>query len=120
MAATYNDIPPGATAVTAISSTLGGGSVPGNRRRKRVRVTADAAYVTGGYAPPSLNQLGFLVQIDYCDIVNQGPLNGQGNLAWVWNTATQKLQLMVVSTGAELANGNSAANNFCDCVFEGF
>jgi hypothetical protein len=116
MAPTYNDIPPGAVAVAPIGTVPKG--VPGNRYTKSVRVTGDAAYPTGGYAPPTLNQLGFSDQIDSCLISNEHP--GATASYWLWNTLTQKLQLIVTATGAELANGQDAHLAFCDCLFIGF
>lgn len=114
MAATYNDIPEGPVAVVTVSTVARG--VPGNRYTKRIRVTGDAAYPTGGYAVTP-QQLGFPVQIDYCDIGNEVP--GATASGWLWNTVTQKLQLIVGATGAELANGQNAALAFVDCTFTG-
>ncbi len=119
MALTVNDIPPGAVAVVANGTVVG--KVPGDRRRKRVRITADANYLTGGYQlTPAM--FGFSTQIDYVDISNDsgGPSGAVGNLSWYYNTVTQKLQLIVVSTGVELANAQTAALCAIDVVGEGF
>lgn len=117
MAATINDIPPGATAIVTNGTVVG--KVPGDRRRKRIRVTADAAYPTGGYQLTTA-MFGFSTQIDYVDIING---NGPGSVAeheWFYNTVTQKLQIILNSTGAELGNGATAALDTCDVVGEGF
>lgn len=116
MAPTFNDVPPGPQAIVAIGTVPG--LVPGSRRQRRVRVTGDAAYPTGGYAPPSLAQLGFAEQIDYCDLGNEHPGGTAGY--WLWNTATGKLQIIVTATGVELGNGNDAHLAFVDCLFTGF
>lgn len=119
MAATFNDIPPGATAVVATGTVVA--KVPGDRRRKRFRVTGDASYPTGGY-PVTPANCGFSTQIDYLDIVNDGagPAGAVANASWFWNTVTQKLQIMVPSTGAEIANATDVHTMTCDCVAEGF
>src|SRR5690348_12078063 len=76
------------------------GKVPGDRKRVRANIAGDAAYPTGGY-PVAPADLGFAGQIDYLDIVNEAIT------IWgaFWNRAAQKLQLYVLSTGAEVANG---------------
>lgn len=116
MAVTFNDIPAGPVAIVAVGTVPKG--VPGDRFNKRVRATGDAAYPTGGYPAPTPAQLGFGVQIDYAAIANQHP--GGTDSFWLWNTATQKLQLIVSATGVELANGQDAHLAFADVVFTGY
>jgi hypothetical protein len=119
VALTVNDIPPGATAIVANGTVVG--KVPGDRRRKRLRLTADANYLTGGYQLTA-GMFGFSTQIDYVDITNDGagPSGAVANLNWFYNTVTQKMMLIVVSTGVELANGQTAALCSVDIVGEGF
>jgi hypothetical protein len=119
LALTQNDIPPGPAAIVASGSIVG--KVPGDRRRKRIRITADTNYLTGGYQlTPAM--FGFSTQIDYVDISNDGcgAPGAVANLSWFYNTVTQKMQLIVVSTGAELGNGQTAAGCTADIVGEGF
>jgi hypothetical protein len=119
LAATINDIPPGPNAVVANGSIVG--KVPGDRRRKRIRLTGDANYLTGGYQlTPAM--FGFSTQIDYVDISNdsQGPPGAVAGVSWFYNTVTQKMQLIVDATGAELGNGQTAALCSIDLVGEGF
>lgn len=113
---TYNDIPPGPAAVVALGTAQR--RVPGDRYQKRVRVTGDAAYPTGGYAAPTPQQLGFSVQIDGANIEQQHP--GGTDSFWLFNTVTQKLQLIVSGTGNELGNGQDAHLAFCDVTFIGY
>lgn len=118
MTATINDIPKGALAVVANGTVPA--TVPGARERKRIRLTADNNYLTGGYQlTPAM--FGFAFQIDYVDLVNdsQGATGAVANLSWFYNTLTQKMQLIVVSTGVELANAQSAAGCSIDLVGEG-
>lgn len=120
MAKKVNDIPPGPTAIVAAGTIVG--NVPGNRRRKRIRVTGDAAYPTGGY-PLLAADFGFSTQIDFVDIVNDGsgdPATAPANMSWYYDTVTQSLELQVPSTGAEVANGTDVHLATTDVVGEGF
>ena len=119
MAKTVNDIPPGPTAVVAAGTVVG--PVPGNRRVKRIRVTGDASYPTGGY-PLLPGDFGFGTQIDYVKIINdgQGAPGAPANMSWFYNTVTQKMQLMVPSTGAEVANTTDVHLATADLEGEGF
>lgn len=85
-----------------------------DRSRIRAAITADVSYPTGGY-PITPQDLGFGRQIDYLDIVNEG-ISVWGSS---WNRATQKLQLYVLSTGAEVANAVDVHTFSCDVVAEG-
>lgn len=119
MALTVNDIPPGATAIVANGTVVG--KVPGDRRRKRIRITADTNYLTGGYQlTPAM--FGFSTQIDYVDMSNDsgGAPGAVAELGWFYNTVTQKMQLIVNSSGNELGNGQTAAGCSMDIVGEGF
>lgn len=89
------------------------GDAPGNRKVVRKVITGDVAYPAGGY-PIAPGDLGFGFQIDYLEIINDGtgPAGGPANLSWFWNRATQKLQLIVVSTGVENA---TADVHLCSC-----
>lgn len=91
--------------------------VPGARTTKRMRITGSGAYVTGGYALTPQN-FGFGEQIDYLDIVNELP--GATASYWYWNTATQKLQLIVTATGAELGNGQNDGAAAVDVIAYGY
>ena len=119
MAATFQDIPPGALAPVAAGTVPG--KVPGDRKWKLIRITADANYLTGGYALTPAN-FGFGTQIDFVILANDGTGNTgtTGALNWVWNTQTQKMQLFTSSTGAELGNGQTAAGCFMDIIGVGF
>ena len=119
MAATFYDIPPGATAIVAPGTIVA--KVPGDRRRKRFRLTGDANYPTGGY-PILPASIGFATQIDYVDITNDGAgaPGAVANASWFWNTSTQKMQVVVPSTGAEIGNGTNVSTMTCDCAAEGF
>lgn len=117
MAKTVNDIPRGPAAVVAKGTVPY--APPGNRYRKRIRITGDANYLTGGY-PLVPADFGFGFQIDYVHIINDGdgdPLTAPANLCWFYDTVNQKLKLQVVSTGAEFANGNDA--HLCSADLEG-
>jgi hypothetical protein len=117
MAKTVQDILPGGAVAAAGTFP---GKVPGDRRVVRKVITGDAAYPAGGY-PIVPGDLGFTYQIDYLKIINDGtgPAGGVGNLAWFWNRATQKLQLLVVSTGVENATADVHLST-CDIEAEGF
>jgi hypothetical protein len=116
MAKTVNDIAPGGAIVAAGSVP---NRVPGDRKRTFRRITGDNNYQAGGY-PIAPADLGFAYQIDYLKIINDASApGGLANVSWYWNTATQSLQLIVVSTGAELANGQNASALTCDVEAEG-
>ena len=117
MAKTVNDIAPGGATVAQGSVP---GKVPGDRKVVRKQITADANYPAGGY-PIAPGDLGFAYQIDFLRIINDGtgPAGGVGNLSWFWNRATQKLQLIVVSTGVENATADVHLST-CDIEAEGF
>jgi hypothetical protein len=95
------------------------GDTPGNRRVVRKVVTGDANYPAGGY-PITPGDLGFALQIDYLEIINDsaGPTGAPANVSWFWNRATQKMQLMVVSTGVENATADMHLAS-CDIRAEG-
>lgn len=118
MAKTVNDIPKGPLAIVAQNTVPG--EVPGNRKWVFKRITADASYVTGGY-PILPADVGLGTQIDYTIIINDsgGPPSASNVNSWYWNTVTQKLQAIVISTGAELGNGQSLAGATCDMIFIG-
>lgn len=86
----------------------------GGRRKYRFNIAMDNNYPTGGYAITPAN-LNFAEQIDFLDIVNEN-IN-----AWsaIWNRATQKIQLVVMSTGAEVANATDVHTFNCDVAVEG-
>jgi hypothetical protein len=111
----FNDIPAGPNAV--VTSGTVQKNVPGNRYTKRQRMTGTGSYPTGGYAVTPA-QLGFSEQIDYLDIVNELP--GATASWWTWNTVTQKLQLIVVATGNELANAQNDGGATVDFIAYGF
>ena len=113
--ATHNDIPPGPTAVVALGTVIR--QVPGSRYAKRIRVTGSGSYPTGGYVITPA-QCGFNEQIDYCDITNEHP--GTTASYWLWNTVTQKLQLIVTATGNELGAAQNDGTAFADCTFSGY
>lgn len=117
MAKTVQDIAPGGGLQAAGTFQ---GPVPGNRRVKRIQVTGDNSYPTGGYpiAPADFN----MAALDYVRIINDGTgaPGGPANVAWFFNKATQKLQLIVVSTGAELANATDVHLCTADLEGEGF
>jgi hypothetical protein len=117
VAATLKDIPAGATAVVALGTIPKG--VPGSRYSKRVRLTGDTSYPTGGYAVTAAN-FGFAVQIDYLEIINQ--LMGATNAGYQWgyNTVTQKLQLFVQSSAAEVTAATDVHDYSCDVVATGY
>jgi hypothetical protein len=120
VAKTVNDIPPGPTAIVAKGTIPG--AVPGQFRVKRARITGDANYPTNGY-PLLPSDFGFAVQINYVKIINDGsgdPATAPQNLAWFYDTVAQALELQVVSTGAELANGQDAHLCTCDIEVEGY
>lgn len=117
MAKTVQDIARGGATVAQNTVV---GDTPGNRRVVRKVITADANYPAGGY-PISAADLGFAFQIDYLEIINDasGPAGGVGNLSWFWNRATQKLQLIVVSTGVENATADVHLSS-CEIRAEGY
>lgn len=117
MAKTVNDIAPGGGIVPA--GTIAA-KVPGDRKVKRIRVTGDANYPAGGY-PLLPGDFGFAFQIDFVRIINDGTgaAGGVGNLSWFWNTATQKMMLLVVSTGVENATADVHLSSV-DCEAEGY
>lgn len=117
MAATYNDIPAGPQAVVAVGSVVRG-ITAGGRYSKRIRLTGSGSYVTGGYALPALNLMGMSTQVDYVNVQNQNP--GATDSYWLWNTVTQKAQLIVSSTGAELAAAQNDGAAFVDLDVIGF
>lgn len=90
------------------------GKVPGDRKAIRFNFAADNSYPTGGY-PIAPSDIGFASQIDYIDVVNEN-VTAFGAF---WNRATQKMQLVVYSTGAEVANAVNVAAFNCDCRAEG-
>jgi hypothetical protein len=115
MAKTVNDIPPGPLAVVAAGTITG--KVPGDRKRKRIRITGDNSYPAGGY-PVLPADAGFASQIDFLDIINENA-GTVGADTWLWNTLTQKLQLIVLATGAEIAAATNCTTAFCDVAVEG-
>ena len=119
MALTVNDIPPGPTAIVTNGTVVG--KVPGDRRRKRIRITGDASYTSGGYQVTAA-MFGFSTQIDYIDISNDGAgaSGALGNASWFYNTVTQKMQIIVPSTGNEIGNGTDVHTMTCDIIGEGF
>ena len=105
--------------ITVIAPGTGTGlprnqAITNDRPRNRFTLAADNSYPTGGYAITPA-QLGFASQIDYLDIVNENIS------AWSasWNKATQKLQFLGMSTGAEVANNTNLAGATCDVIAEG-
>jgi hypothetical protein len=117
MAKTVQDIQPGGAVVGAGTVP---NRIPGDRKRTWKTITADANYPAGGY-PVAPADLGFAFQIDYLTIINDGtgPAGGVGNLSWFWNRATQKLQLIVVSTGVENATADVHLSSV-DIMAEGY
>jgi hypothetical protein len=91
--------------------------VPGVRTTKRLRITGSGSYTTGGYALAA-SDFGFNVQIDYLDIVNENP--GSTAAFWFWNYSTQKLQLVIVSSGSEFGNGSNDSSAICDVLAYGY
>ena len=90
-----------------------------DRKRPRFNIAADAAYPTGGY-PITPSQVGLAEQIDFVDITNQFNPGATGNTAFWWNKATNKMQAIVVSTGAEVNNGTDIHLCNADIIVEGF
>lgn len=116
MAATINDIPGGPTAVQTKGTVQK--HVPGNQYEKWIRLTADTAYPTGGYAVAA-SDVGFSIQINRVAIVNQWPgATTTGNI-FFWNTLTKKVMMIVAATGVELANGSDVHDAFCDLICAG-
>ncbi len=109
-----------ALTIAPINPGTGGGPpraqdyTAGGRRKSRFNIAMDASYPTGGYAVTP-QQVGMGEQIDYLDIVNEN-LN-----AWtaIWNRGTQKIQLVVMSTGAEVAAAVNVSTFNCDVAVEG-
>lgn len=104
MAKTVQDIALGGASVAQGSVV---GKVPGDRKWKVCQITGDANYPAGGY-PIAAADFGFAYQLDYLFIINDGsgPTGGPANVCWFWNRVTQKLQLIVVSTGVENASAD--------------
>lgn len=117
MAATLQDIQRGGTLAPQNSVPA---EAPGTRKLKRVNVTGDNSYPTGGYALTP-QAVGFTRQIDFLRIINDGS-GGAGSFAnayWFWNRATNSLQLIVASTGAEVAAATNVTTATCDVEVEG-
>jgi|SRR5690348_9685453 len=86
-----------------------------DRGAGRFTIAGDNSYPTGGYAiAPGDVGLGF--QIDALDIVNCSVCPWRP----FWNRATGKLQLVVMSTGAEVANAVNVTTFNCDVIAEGY
>jgi len=100
--------PGGATGVVVIQQHTT------DRTRIRAAITGDTSYPTGGY-PITPQDLGLGRQIDFLDIVNESVAIWGSS----WNRATQKLQLYVLSTGAEVAAAVNVSTFTCDIVAEG-
>lgn len=117
MAKTVFDIAPGGASVAQGTVPQ---QVPGARKVTRKQISGDAAYPAGGY-PVTATDLGFGFQIDYLKIINDGSgaAGAPANLSWFWNRATQKLQLIVVSTGVENATADMHLAT-CDIEAEGY
>jgi|SRR5579872_535606 len=111
MAVTITPINPGTGAGPARNQSYYAGA---GRRKNRFNIATDNSYPTGGYALTP-QQMGMGTQIDYLDIVNEA-ITIWGSF---WNRATQKLQLYVLSTGAEVANAVNVSTFSCDVVVEG-
>ena len=89
----------------ALTPVVLGSTVPGNLRRTRIVVAADASYPTGGYLPtPAMfgfQYLAHYVAVSFATI----PV---GCAEFVNNEATGKLQFLVAA-GTEVANAASLA-----------
>lgn len=83
--------------------------VPADRKLSFANIAGDANYPAGGY-PVAPGDLGFAESIDFLAIVNETVSPNE----WFWNRATQKLQLIVVATGVELAAASNASALSCD------
>lgn len=94
-----------------------------DRKRVRFNLAADAAYPNpggglGGYAIAPAD-IGFVSQIDFLDLGGQENAGATANVAFTWNRVTQKMQMIVPSTGAEVANGVDVHLSNIDCIAEG-
>lgn len=109
MAMTFAQINPNNGALPRPADITAGG-----RKRNRYTCTADNNYPTGGYPVLPAN-VGLGEQIDFIDVVNENIT------AWtaVFNKATQKIQFVVMSTGAEVANATDIHTASVDIIAEG-
>jgi hypothetical protein len=121
MAKTITFIQPGNAGATSTPPAMQRYS--NERKKVRFNIAGDAAYPNaggglGGY-PIAPADLGFVNQIDWLDIVGEVPAGGTANAYFTWNRVTQKMQAVVPSTGAEVANGVDVHLTNVDCAAEG-
>lgn len=89
-----------------------------DRKRQWFNVAADANYPAGGYPlTPALCALANA--IDFVTVANGNAPGNPGLNYWFWNRATQKLQLIVLSTGVETAVADQHLSN-TDIIVEGY